>query len=209
MTEFTVGKQFPLPPVTQEGATFSVEPFTMMLIYRFDTPTEAEIKEFKDGEVQLAVTELKNVLFIASKFGHLNWSDCPYSTQLSEREKILPELGEGHLGYSLDAFLVDSKTNILIAHRLVRMERSFSEKLRVLLIDDSRKAFDDATYEKSVQEVYRNYPTRELVKLAFLHMKEKLPEKKAPATPAAEPQAPSAKAPAAEAPSALEETPDE
>lgn len=171
MVRFEVGSKFPLPEVHQEGAQFSVEPYTMMLIYRYDKPTPEETSEFKNGTFQMAVTELNSTLFIATRFGNMGWSDVPYSTQLSDREKILPELGENHLGYALDCFLVDISDGTLVAHRLVRLDQDFSRKFRNLLIDDSAKKFDPALYEKAVAGVYQNYSTRDLLKLALIHMK--------------------------------------
>ncbi|MBR6683006.1 MAG: hypothetical protein IKL38_01565 [Firmicutes bacterium] len=171
MLEFKVNEQFPLPHIKEEGAVFSVEPYTMMLIYRYNKPTEAEIKEFKDGDYQLAVTELRKVMFVLSKFGALSWSDCAYSSQLSESAKNLPELVEGNRGYAVDAFLVDCSDNTLKAHRLIRMNPEFSRKFRMLLNDDQQKEFDPAAYEQAVTNVYRMYSTKDLLKLSVLKMK--------------------------------------
>ena len=171
MLKFEVDKPFPLPPIAADGATFSVEPYSMMLIYRFRNPSEEEIKEFKEGSYQLAVTELRKVLFVLSKMGRLAWADCAYSTQLSERSKKLPELQEGLKGYAVDAFLVNCADNTLKAHRLLRMEPEFSRKFRTLLLDDEQKPFDRASYEKSIADVYRFYTTKDLVKLSLLQMK--------------------------------------
>ena len=84
MLSFEVGKEFPLPPVKEEGAVFSVEPFTLMLVYRYSRPSQEEINEFKNGTFQIAVTELRHVLFVATQFGRLNWADAPYSTHFSD-----------------------------------------------------------------------------------------------------------------------------
>ncbi|MBO6158991.1 MAG: hypothetical protein J6P72_07005 [Firmicutes bacterium] len=171
MLSFEVGKEFPLPPVKEEGAVFSVEPFTLMLVYRYSRPSQEEINEFKNGTFQIAVTELRHVLFVATQFGRLNWADAPYSTHFSDRDKTLPELQESHLGYALDAFLVDCADNTLAAHRLVRLTPDFSRKLRSLLLDDMAKPFDAALYDAAVADVYRSYSTKDLIKLNLIHMK--------------------------------------
>lgn len=176
MLEFKVGEQFPVPGVQQEGAVFSVEPYSMMLIYRYDKPSEAEIQEFKTGDYQLAVTELRGVLFILSKFGRLSWADCAYSSQLSKTPKELPELQEGHRGYSIDAFLVDCHDNTLKAHRLIRMNPEFSRKFRLLLLDDGQKSFQQEAYEQAVSNVYRMYSTKDLLKISLMQMKGKAPQ---------------------------------
>lgn len=181
MVEFKVGEQFPLPAVKEEGAVFSVEPYSMMLIYRYNRPSEEEIKEFKEGEYQLAVTELRKVLFVLSKFGRLGWSDCAYSSQLSDSKKQLPELQEGQKGYAIDAFLVDCSDNTLKAHRLIRMNPQFSRKFRTLLLDDQQKAFNREEYDQAVSGVYRMYSTKDLLKVSLLQMKGKAPAAEAPA----------------------------
>ena len=76
MQEFHVGHPFPLPKIGEEGTVFSVEPYTMMLIYRFHRPTEEEMTEFMNGQVELAVADLRGALFFLSKIGALNWADA-------------------------------------------------------------------------------------------------------------------------------------
>lgn len=175
MLEFKIGEKFPVPVGTEEGALFSVEPYSMMLIYRFNRPSEEEINEFKTGDYQLAVTELRKVLFVLSKFGRLSWADCAYSSQLSEKTKTLPELQEGQKGYAIDAFLVDCADGTLKAHRLIRMNPDFSRKFRTLLSDDGQKSFSRAEYEQAVTNVYRMYSTKDLLKLSLIQMKGKAP----------------------------------
>lgn len=171
MLKFEVGEPFPLPMPQGEGVTFSVEPYTLMLVYHYDKPTEEELNEFREGPFRMAVTELKKVLFIVTQFGRMNWADVPYSTQLSERSKELPELSENHKGYSLDCFMVDADTHVLKAHRLVRLTPDFSRKFRSLLLDDMAKDFDPAAFDQAVKEVYRDYSTKELLKLSLIDMK--------------------------------------
>ena len=69
MQEFQVGQPFPLPKVDEEGAVFSVEPYTMMLIYRYQRPTEEEIAEFASGKVELAVADMRGVLLFCPRLG--------------------------------------------------------------------------------------------------------------------------------------------
>ena len=68
-------------------------------------------------------------------------------------------------------FLVDISDNTLKAHRLVRLTPDFSRKFRNLLLDDMAKEFDPASYEQAVAEVYRDYSTRDLLKMSLIRMK--------------------------------------
>lgn len=92
MLSFQKGEKFPLPPQTEEGVVFSVEPYTMMLIYYFRKPTGQEREAFCQGNAQLAVAKLKDTLFILSRFAPMSWMDVPYSTHLSESFKRFPDL---------------------------------------------------------------------------------------------------------------------
>ena len=171
-SRFEVGKAFPLPLDPGEGVSFSVEPFTMLLIYRFNRPSQEEIKEFREGRVELAVTRLRSVLFFLSRFGRLSWSDAPYSTHLTEREKELPDIGESHRGYSVDAFLVDAHDKTLVAHRLVRMTPEFSRKFKETLRKDWEDGMDLSRFNKAVGDVYANFSTKDLLGFCDAQMKE-------------------------------------
>ena len=170
MQEFQVGRPFPLPRVEEEGAVFSVEPYTMMLIYRYQRPTEEEIAEFTNGKVELAVADMRGVLLFLSKIGSLNWADAAYSTHLTDRKKALPDLEEGQ-GYSLDAFLVDCVDNTLAAHRLIRMNTRFSRELRGMLEDEEKRPFDPQAFDRQVADIFRAYRPKDLAKFAQLTMR--------------------------------------
>lgn len=173
MVEFKVGEEFPLPKVSWEGAVFSIEPYTMILTYRYKKPAPEEIEEFLHGEYELAVTELRNIIFVMSKFGGLGWADAAYNPNLSDSNKILPELQEGNKGYSVDCFLVDLDTNILTARRLIRMDPKFSAKFKKLIEQSiSRKdSFDKEHFEETVQALFSQYSTKDLYKYSLMKMK--------------------------------------
>ncbi len=168
MLKFQKGEAFPLPPVTEEGVTFSVEPYTMLLIYRFRHPSEEERRAFREGKVSFGIASLRNTLFVLSKFGSLAWMDTPYSTHLSQTVKSFPALQPGQ-GYAIDAFLVDCADNTLVEHRLLHLETAAAEKVRDLILEEQeRTGFTLENFRRSVEEVYRGYPPRELVKIAEL-----------------------------------------
>ena len=174
MVEFKVGEAFPLPPVQSEGAVFSIEPYTMILTYRYDKPTEQEIEEFKNGEYELAVAELRDVIFVLSKFGRLGWADAAYNPNLSDTEKKLPDLIEGNRGYSVDAFLVDLSTNTLVAKRLIRMNPNFSGKFKKLIEQSQgrKDRFDKEHFNETVQALYKSSSTKDLYKYSLMKMKQ-------------------------------------
>ena len=173
MVEFKVGEAFPLPPVQSEGAIFSIEPYTMILTYRYNKPTEQEIEEFKNGDYELAVAELRDVIFVLSKFGRLGWADAAYNPNLSDTEKNLPDLVEGNRGYSVDAFLVDLSTNTLVAKRLIRMDPNFSKKFKKLIEQSigRKDRFQKDQFETTVQTLYKSYSTKDLYRYSLMKMK--------------------------------------
>ena len=171
MLSFQKGEKFPLPPQTEEGVVFSVEPYTMMLIYYFRKPTGQEREAFCQGNAQLAVAKLKDTLFILSRFAPMSWMDVPYSTHLSESFKRFPDL-KPNQGYAVDAFLVDCDTNVLMEHRLMHLDTASSFKMRDLILEDQeRTEFSLQQYQETVREIYRNYPPKELLKRAVFTAK--------------------------------------
>ena len=88
--------------------------------------------------------------------------------------KTLPELVEGNLGYSVDCFLVDLDTNILVARRLIRMDPKFSLKFKKLIEQSigRKDSFDREHFEETVQALYAQYSTRDLYKYALMKMKQ-------------------------------------
>lgn len=171
MLEFRKGAAFPLPPVNQEGVTFSVEPYTMMLVYRFAHPTQEERNAFACGQVQFAVTVIRDVIFVLSRFAPLTWTDAPYSTHLSSSQKKFPDLKPGQ-GYAIDAFLVDCETNLLAEHRLMHLDTASSEQIRKIILEDQAKEnFSLEKFNAEVAEIYRGYQTKDLLKLAQFQTK--------------------------------------
>lgn len=168
MVQFKTGELFPLPAQQNEGVVFSVEQYTMLLIYYFRRPTQEEIQTFKEGDVSIALAELKNTLFVISRFGNLSWMDTPYSTQLSSTEKSFPALSEKQ-GFAVDCFLVDQESNLLTAHRLIHLDNAFSKKFaNIMMADQKKEGFTREGYAKAVQEVYANYSTRDLLGLSMI-----------------------------------------
>lgn len=172
MYTFKVGELFPLPGPQQDHVSFSVEPYTMMLIYRYTRPSEEEVQAFSKGAFEMAVTEMRDTLFVLSRFGGLRWADTPYSTHLSQSVKNLPDLPEDSKGYSLDAFFVDAQSNVLKAHRLVRLTPDFYQKFRAMLMKDMEKPFEVSAYQQAVEQVFSTYSTADLLKYRQLYMKE-------------------------------------
>ncbi len=166
MLAFQKGEIFPLPPQAEEGVVFSVEPYTMMLIYYFRRPTVQEREAFCRGNAQMAVTKLQDTLFILSRFSPMTWMDTPYSACLSQSFKSFPDLKQNQ-GYAVDAFLVDCQTNILMEHRLMHLDTASSLKMRELILEDQQQQdFSEERYQRTVQEIYRNYPPKELLNRA-------------------------------------------
>lgn len=168
--EFKVGEVFPLPPYAGEGAVFSVEPYTMMLIYYFSKPMPEEIEEFNKGKVSFAVSEVADVMFVLSRFGRMNWCDAPYSAALASVGRSLPELGEQGTGYAVDAFMVDLDTNRLAAHRLVRLSAPFSNGFKKIFDANKQLEMTEAGYQKAVAKVYEHFSVQDLLRGAKISM---------------------------------------
>ena len=176
MLTFQVGEPFPVPGIDTEGSVFSIEPYTLMLTYWYRHPTEEELSEFRQGAVEIAVTELRDVIFILSRFGRMGMADAAYNPNLTDVKKEIPDIDAGSSrGLSLDCFMVDQATGILMARRLVRLDAVFSKKLKKL-VDQSmsrRDSFDREHFVETVEELYRQYSTEDLYRYRLFSMKTK------------------------------------
>lgn len=171
MVQFKKGDAFPLPKQANEGVLFSIEQYTMLLVYYFKKPTEKERETFKSGDAKLAVTSMRNTLFVLSKFGELPWMDTPYSTHLSPAPKSFPELSEGQ-GYAIDAFLVDVDSNVLKEHRLLHLDTPSSLGLKKLVYEEqARVDFSIETYDRTVAEIYAGYSVKQLLGMKVFETK--------------------------------------
>ncbi|TEB13337.1 hypothetical protein [Pelotomaculum propionicicum] len=165
MRKYEVGKLF-AEEITSYPETVKFD-FTQsgpVLLVFFAGPTPKEIESVKSGRFEAGFYAKDDVIFFLARFAGLNWMDAPYTAHLSEPFEFL-EMGEGQ-GFGLHIFLVDARTGIIKAMRLIGLSAGFSRKLKTAIEDQKKRPFNKDVYDHQIKFVFSNFTTMELVQRA-------------------------------------------
>lgn len=146
-----------------EGTKFDIQRDGAVLFIFFNEPTVQEIEFIKNGKAKLGIWEKDNIIFFLSKFGDLSWMDAPYTVHLSPIHLELEYPQEG-LGYALHIILVDAKTGIIKAMRLIGLSTRLSTTLYKYIKKQTESTFNQSYYDIILSRTYQNYTTNDMVK---------------------------------------------
>lgn len=148
----------------QEGIRFDFDQDGPTLQVFFENPTPDEIMQMKQGNFKIGYWQHKDIIFILTKFGDLEWMDAPYNIHLSKSFTLAtPEESQG---YGLTIYFVDASTGILKVMRLIGLEHEFSLKLKEAIEAQGRMPFDKVDYANNISICYRTYSTKDMLKYA-------------------------------------------
>lgn len=150
----------------QEGVRFNFSNVGGYLFIVYDTPTQDEIKNIRKGKIKTTILPIEEVLFLFFKFGSLPYMDAPYTVHLSRPFNFF-ELTEG-IGYNLKIILVDGRTGIVKAIRIVGFPTELSLKLRELIENQKKMYFDLNDYYRKINQIYSLYSTDDLVRKSLV-----------------------------------------
>ena len=132
------------------------------MFYR--SPTKSEIRNISDGPLEIRFVSKNEIIFALAKFGDLPWLDAPYSVHLSE-PFVFQEMSKTQ-GFGLHIILVNAATGIIMAMRMAGLPHDFSKKLQNAIEVQRKMPFNQATYDVKLENLYRAYTTKDLVKMA-------------------------------------------
>lgn len=154
VSEDLIGKEKIIFDITDGGG---------ILYVLFSSPTENEIRQFKE-DIEVRYVKVGSVFMMLFKFGSLNWADAPYSPHLSKMSGIAePADGEG---ISLQIIFADADTGMVRGLRLIGLSTEFSRKLAADISADLGRPFDKKMYSLDLATVFNTYPTSKLVSMA-------------------------------------------
>lgn len=155
-----------------EGAYIDVDDAGMQIIILFDGPKPEEIAQFEQEKpFEIRFVTLSDIMMFTLKIGNLNWMDAPYSPHLSlgltkDFEEIKP--GEGLAAMLI---LADARNAKIKSMRLLGLSEKFSKEF----VSEARrlkdKVFVKSQYDYALQNLYRKYETKEIVKLSDIRCK--------------------------------------
>ncbi len=163
--KYEVGKLF-VEGVTRysESARFNFTQDGPVLILFYYNPTKSEIEDIRDGRIEIRFVSRSEMILVLAKFGNQPWLDASYSVHLSE-PFVFQEMTETQ-GFGLHIILVNAATGIIIAMRMVGLSHGFSKELRKAIETQKEMPFNQITYSAKLENLYRNYTTKDLVKIA-------------------------------------------
>ena len=158
-----VGEPFFIP-VKQEGMFFDTDEKGTNLIISFVSPTQNEIEQFSSSiKTKFSLSVVDDILFVLAKIGKLNWMDASYNPSVASSLKLLSIDIINGSGIPVWIYLVDTRTNILKAQKLVVLGTEFSKDFQNIAnsILAKNKTVSDFNYR--LQNVYRKYTTTDLL----------------------------------------------
>ncbi|MHB8171192.1 MAG: hypothetical protein ACYDG6_06585 [Thermincolia bacterium] len=147
------------------GAVFEYTPSGPMLVIAFNNPTPQEIEAAKTGQVELALYETDPVIFILHRIKGLEtWSDSPFSIRIYQNLEFdwSEEIQEGQ-GLGLFIVLIDSRTGIVKALRMVGTSTEFARELRAAILRQLERPFNGDEYDAKIDSIYRAFTSEELL----------------------------------------------
>ena len=164
-----VGKPYPGDVPRGDSVRVDMTDGGLVAYMVYDGITDKEVQDVRTGEAQFALTVRAGIIFVLMKFGGQPWLDAPYNVHLSQNLTKLVTPGEAQ-GYGLYIILIDSRTRIVRALRLVGLSHRFSMSLRDAIVLQQAMPYD-ARYPDKMQQIYQAHTVKDLVSLASVRFK--------------------------------------
>ena len=157
----TAGKQHP------EGTTYHIHCGIHELALFHRNPTAAEKNRFNNAPAQMALWNNPPVLWIAVKFGSLDWIDAPYTVHLTHPDsRTMPELKPPEERYPLTMLYVNADGGDIEAIRVATMSPAMSRDIRRISQEQEAEKYDPENYERSLRTTMEQYEPRQIARLA-------------------------------------------
>lgn len=165
MYRYEVGKPY-IEGVTSypESVKFNFTQGGAILLLFYNNPTEEELAAVKKGRLEVRFHARGSIIFFLARFGSLPWLDAPYTVHLSKPFEFQEMAGSQ--GFGMHITLIDARTGVIRAMRLVGLSHGFSRELQAAIEAQRAMPFDEVRYDHELSAAYRNYRTRDLVKMA-------------------------------------------
>jgi len=170
MLVLKVGEPYPGTIPKSEHCRIDMSDAGLAMYLCYKKPSEKEIDEICRGELTVALTMLKSVIFFLAKFGSQPWIDMPYnyilSTDLTNLQKP-----EGTLGYALTICLIDISNGIVKANRLIGLPNKFSKEVYKAINEQKSASVTINQYDTDLSSLYTRYTTADLLRYAVIKQK--------------------------------------
>lgn len=124
----------------------------------WNAPTVGEVQGLRDAEVEVGLFTHGSAAFLLYKIKNVcEWSDAAFNVHLApEEERELPQEATGDRA-RLKITLVNAEDGIVMARRLVSLDKVMTQALRHCMQEQMATPFNRVLYDAAVTEVHSRY----------------------------------------------------
>lgn len=177
MHVYEIGKPIPgmrNQPPYQERAIYAWQGGQHWLQIFFNRPNQAEIRAVQRGPAEFALTVDGPVIFFLYHIPNLaHWSDAPYTWHLTHLapDRTPPRELEPTEHALLTIHLIDARSGILKAMRVVSFSPEFSQELHRQIRAQMEQPFDRHAYMSHIDRIYVTTSPTQLLERAIVSCK--------------------------------------
>lgn len=171
MKTYQVGERYPEFMGHEECVQFDLADDGAVLLVYFDRPSDGEVLQFRSGKgLELRMTELYGVIFLAVKVGSLSWMDAPYTPHLSKNLTRV-EMPEDGQGLACQLILIDTATGEIKHIRLLGLSTKFTRELFAAVAAQMERPFDKERYFDTIGMIYGRYGSDAIARMSGAYCK--------------------------------------
>lgn len=158
MTCYQVGKPYD-KVMNRDGAVLEIHNNVCICSIGLTDISEAEMRAVERGGLNLSLTYINGIIFLCMNVGNRLLFDMPFNVCLYN-EFPLEVPGDGC--YMMPIILVENRTNIIKAMRLIGLYNDFCKALYSLVSDQWEMKLSD--YDKRLDYTLKHYSPEDLTK---------------------------------------------
>lgn len=163
--KYTVGEPYD-KVMPEDGAIFETHGKVCICSVGLTDISEKEIQIVENGTMRIDLCYIDGVIFLCASFGNGMSLAMPFNMSLYQSIRLDPPLDEGYL---VSIILVENRTNIIKAIRVIRLDNEFSKKLYELSLRQWNHKITD--YDKRFSAILESYTDESMLAFSVAHMK--------------------------------------
>lgn len=157
ITRYSVGEKYD-KVMHRDGAVFETYQDMCFCSIGLSNASSREIRAVSEDCISVDLCETDGIIFVCISIGNVLSFDMPFNMCLYKEFSLKEPKGGGYL---MPIILVENRTNIIKAIRVIGFDAMFSKKLYELSQNQWENGMAD--YDKKLAEVFLKYPTYALV----------------------------------------------
>lgn len=157
----SVGGKYPLPVPAFSGVQIWLS--ALILTFGLDGISDVEVEQFKQNPIHFYTQDIEGLLAITVNTA-LGWGEGFVAAQSDPNAELEAPSDDPNVGYGMHVLLVDVRTQIVKAQRLIGLSRSFSQGLySIWLRHRNDVRFSDQEFHRKVLGIQARFPHTKLL----------------------------------------------